>query len=1082
MATAELQFEQLTQELEEERKSIANQLERCKLLSSETASMSSISSTNDSFNWRSPQHQPQHSDVEESETESKVSGSHLVDSCLRVLEDRGVMSSNNYHDYMPEEAYHSQSDNIYRSQNNSMMNDDHPPVNSSFTPNYIYQDADTGPSRPSLHSPASSYRDDPTYQPRVNGQEGDYNISREFSYSDSVNHIESPSHKPDNPPFNGPYGSNNNLNPGNQSPRVNDSFQGNLPSFNKSEFDDTVTYATVNKGKPRSEERLANYLPSDSGRGDQFGSPIQSPDQRQYSGSTLHMEMPPTNRAPSDRPMDSPRSDPYSDRPSQEAYGRRPPLLMPGLDDNRSQSPAISMDRGRSYGSQSRLPPNDQKFTDGPHQESPPMVGAPMPIDADRPPSVHSSNPGFPVGDMRWRNPELPEVIEYLNHHNDMVKANAAAYLQHLCYMDNDVKAKTRGLGGIPVLVELVNNEVPEVHRAACGALKNLSYGRANEENKKAIKNAGGIPLLIRLLRKTPDNDVRELVTGILWNLSSTKDLKRPIIDDGLTVLVSTVIVPQSGWEPGKQLSDRNAPRDIYWSTVFRNGSGVLRNVSSDSQYARTKLRECEGLVDSIVFIVQAAIGKNDIDNKSVENCVCVLRNLSYGCQEVLDPDYLAKRARQRQEKAKGESTSCFGGTKKKDTKDQKNKFGIPNPNFTSPQTNPQGMFLLWHPSIVPIYLPLLYDCTNPETLEAAAGAIQNLAACDWKPSDDIRETVRKQKGLPVLVELLNLEADRVVCAAATALRNLSIDPQSKELIGKYAMRQLVQRLPEEGKAPRIPNADETISSLMALIYEVIKTSTEFATSLLTEGGVERLMYIVRNDKFVYRIRRFASSILTKMWECKDLHGKYREKGWKDVNFLIHPIDPRKGSPSKSLPSSTENTLNRPHMDQSGPTLPGYNENTLPYVNRQPVNNVSTRDHLADNNFQTSNDVDTHGRRYDDVPMTQMGGPPAQPPAQPPGYREYRESPSMPRAHHDDSFSQPPEMNAPYSRFDEPPMNHMGPPSSQLPGYRESPTMGGHYASVDISRQDTGAGHQGNVYHQDDYGQQGEYGPDVSYI
>ena len=66
--------------------------------------------------------------------------------------------------------------------------------------------------------------------------------------------------------------------------------------------------------------------------------------------------------------------------------------------------------------------------------------------------------------------------------------------------------------------------------------------------------------------------------------------------------------------------------------------------MSSDGQYARTKLRECEGLPDSLMFIVRAAIGKNDIDNKSVENCICVLRNLSYACQEVDDEKYLEKR------------------------------------------------------------------------------------------------------------------------------------------------------------------------------------------------------------------------------------------------------------------------------------------------------------------------------------------------------------------------------------------------------------------------------------------------------
>lgn len=65
-----------------------------------------------------------------------------------------------------------------------------------------------------------------------------------------------------------------------------------------------------------------------------------------------------------------------------------------------------------------------------------------------------------------------------------------------------------------------------------------------------------------------------------------------------------------------------------------------FRNVSSAGEYARRKLRECEGLVDSLLHLVKSAIGKNDIDNKSVENTVCILRNLSYRCQEVDDPNY----------------------------------------------------------------------------------------------------------------------------------------------------------------------------------------------------------------------------------------------------------------------------------------------------------------------------------------------------------------------------------------------------------------------------------------------------------
>lgn len=48
-----------------------------------------------------------------------------------------------------------------------------------------------------------------------------------------------------------------------------------------------------------------------------------------------------------------------------------------------------------------------------------------------------------------------------------------------------------------------------------------------------------------------------------------------------------------------------------------------------------------------------------------------------------------------------------------------------------------------------------------------------------------IRATVRKERGLPVLVELLQSETDKVVRAVAIALRNLSLDRRNKDLIGE---------------------------------------------------------------------------------------------------------------------------------------------------------------------------------------------------------------------------------------------------------------------------------------------------------
>lgn len=516
---------------------------------------------------------------------------------------------------------------------------------------------------------------------------------------------------------------------------------------------------------------------------------------------------------------------------------------------------------------------------------------------------------------VRWRDPNLTEVISFLNNPNNVIKANAAAYLQHLCYMDDPNKQKTRILGGIPPLVNLLNHDAPDVYRNACGALRNLSYGRQNDENKRAIKNAGGIPLLINLLRKSSDAEVKELVTGVLWNLSSCEDLKRAIIDDGLTVIVNQIIIPHSGWGP-------NSLGDTCWSTVFRNTSGVLRNVSSAGEYARKKLRECEGLVDSVLYVVRLAIEKSNIGNKSVENCVCILRNLSYRCQEVEDPNYdknpLPMQTTKASPHQKGENLGCFGASKKKKETDlvlQKET----NCNRSQNQRNEPlcGMELLWQPEVVQAYLCLLQSCSNPETLEAAAGALQNLAACYWQPSIEIRAAVRKEKGLPILVELLRMEVDRVVCAVATALRNLAIDQRNKELIGKYAMRDLVQKLPSGNPQHDQGTSDDTIAAVLATLNEVIKKNAEFSRSLLESGGVERLMNITRQrQKYTPRVLKFAGQVLFTMWQHQELREVYKKHGWKEQDFVTKTVAARNAGPNS--PSNANSTLNRPMASQGG--------------------------------------------------------------------------------------------------------------------------------------------------------------------
>lgn len=72
---------------------------------------------------------------------------------------------------------------------------------------------------------------------------------------------------------------------------------------------------------------------------------------------------------------------------------------------------------------------------------------------------------------------------------------------------------EVRRLKGIPSLVSLLDNPRKEVHHSACGALKNISYGR-DADNKIAIKNCDGVPALVRLLRRARDQDLTDTITG----------------------------------------------------------------------------------------------------------------------------------------------------------------------------------------------------------------------------------------------------------------------------------------------------------------------------------------------------------------------------------------------------------------------------------------------------------------------------------------------------------------------------------------------------------------------------------------
>lgn len=619
-------------------------------------------------------------------------------------------------------------------------------------------------------------------------------------------------------------------------------------------------------------------------------------------------------------------------------YGMGPPPIHPGVYSTMPRlgaGPGPAMQRRRMRSCEDTLD-SEMGGLD------PYAYGVPMTMDRGSMASLDSTLRKVPP--TSWRQPELPEVIAMLNYRLDPVKTNAAAYLQHLTYKNDKVKSEVRRLKGIPALVSMLDHPSKEVHHSACGALKNISYGQ-DADNKIAIKNCDGVPALIRLLRKTRDQDLTDTITGTLWNLSSNDSVKMEIVDHALHALADEVIVPHSGWEKGSSGGGEESckPRHLEWETSLVNTAGCLRNVSSERIEARRKLRECTGLVDSLMYIVQSQLNRKDVDNKLVENCVCLLRNLSYqvhreipGCERYIDSTPI------NQGPSSANKGGCFGSRKGKGKKegDDGSADVCDFPKRTTPA---KGYELLFQPEVVRVYMSLLKESKNPSVLEAAAGAIQNLCAGRWTYGRYIRSMVRLEKGLPIVTELLSHGNDRVVRAMSGAMRNLAIDSRNCELLGLHAMPNLVALLPGGQNQPRCKPTEATMVSVLSTLAEVLGNNLEAAKILRTSSGVERLVLISKDGRSDREVRG-AGQVLQLIWAHKELRRSLEKEGWKKTDFMVN-LNP--STVTTNGPSSRTNGI--------------YEDSTTPLLDRGEKRDVIPMNDLGPDSYST---LDQKERRH----------------------------------------------------------------------------------------------------------------------
>ncbi|XP_067998260.1 plakophilin-2 [Melanerpes formicivorus] len=451
----------------------------------------------------------------------------------------------------------------------------------------------------------------------------------------------------------------------------------------------------------------------------------------------------------------------------------------------------------------------------------------------------------------------------------------AVTFIQHECFQKADARRKVFTLGGIPKLLQLLDVQNEDIQRAACGALRNLVF--EDNDNKLEVSEQKGIPLLLHLLRHTRDVETKKQITGLLWNLSSNDQLKHVLIREALQILTEAVLIPYSGW-PDRDYAKSSALPD---PDIFYNATGCLRNMSSAGPEGRKKMRECVGLIDSLVYYIQGAIADHEPNDKATENCVCILHNLSYQLEIELPESYAQSIYIQRRNTSSSDKTpGCFG-TRSRKVKEKQQDVPLPEE-----KSSPRGIESLWHSTLIRIYLSLIAKSTRNYTQEASLGALQNLTAGTGPmPFAVARTVVQKANGLPGIRAMLHTSHPTVKKTAVSLLRNLSRNTSLQNDIAREVLPDLVSILPES-----VPGSDivcETTASICYTLYNLTQSSSHNARLLLSADGLPKIIAISMNDSNMFsKASRAASVLLYSLWSHTELHSAYKKADFKKADFV----------------------------------------------------------------------------------------------------------------------------------------------------------------------------------------------------
>lgn len=457
----------------------------------------------------------------------------------------------------------------------------------------------------------------------------------------------------------------------------------------------------------------------------------------------------------------------------------------------------------------------------------------------------------------------IEKAVELLSY--DKHQTTGASYIQHTCYQDENAKNVVYQHNGIQKLIALLDHPEQKVQQAAAGALRNLVF--KNNPNKIETSQKGGVRAAVNLLRKTPNEETQKQLTGLLWNLSSTDQLKDELVRDALPVLNECVVIPFSGW------TENSVPgqKSNMHPEIFFNATGCLRNLSS-AEVGRQAMRNTPGLVDSLMYYIQKQVANNNPDDKSVENCACILHNLSYHLDSEVPNKYsqLNEQMLRNQQTDKA-SSGCFSN---KSEKIQNNNFELPLPEE---DVNPKGASLLSHSSAIKTYLSLLGQSKKDSILEASAGALQNLTASKGPMSNGMSQIIGlKENGLPQITQLLQSGNSDVVKTGASLLSNMSRHPSLHRNMGTQVLPDVSRLLSQTSTSAT--NSEDILSSACYTMRNLVMAQPQMAKQSLSTNLVGNVINMCKNGASP-KAAEAARLFLTDMWSQKELQGILKQQG-----------------------------------------------------------------------------------------------------------------------------------------------------------------------------------------------------------